>query len=345
MGQTCFMSVILQTLVHNPFVRNYYLGNGHNAADCEREHCTSCALAEMFVEFYSNEKAEGYGATGMLVASWLDDQSTLAGYQQQDAHEYFQFVLNSLHTTKGGLPSAPEETMPCACVVHRTFYGALQSSVTCTSCKNTTTTIDPVMDLSLDLRSHGKSATSKKLINGAKTSQPPQSAVDTTISLTSCLERFTSPETLTSSSYTCPRCKDGATTATKRLLIKRLPPTLTIHIKRFSHTNTKSGTSSKLETAVSFPLSFDFYPYTQRAHQQPEEHRSEQQVASNGNCIYELSSVVVHKGNLDNGHYVNFARKDGDWFLFDDHRVELVSEKRVLEAQAYLLVYVVRYLD
>lgn len=71
MGQTCFMSVILQTLIHNPFIRNYYLSEGHKTADCERESCVSCALDEMFVEFYSVEKTEGFGAVNMLMGSWL----------------------------------------------------------------------------------------------------------------------------------------------------------------------------------------------------------------------------------------------------------------------------------
>jgi ubiquitin carboxyl-terminal hydrolase 22/27/51 len=65
------MSVILQTLVHNPFVRNFYLSEGHKQADCEKEACVSCALDEMFVEFYSSDKNEGFGAVSMLMGSWL----------------------------------------------------------------------------------------------------------------------------------------------------------------------------------------------------------------------------------------------------------------------------------
>lgn len=71
MGQTCFMSVILQTFIHNPFIRNFYLSEGHKTADCEKESCVSCALDEMFVEFHSVEKTEGFGAVNMLMGSWL----------------------------------------------------------------------------------------------------------------------------------------------------------------------------------------------------------------------------------------------------------------------------------
>lgn len=74
MGQTCFMSVILQTLIHNPFMRNYYLGENHKSTECEKEHCMSCAMEEIFTEFYSTEKTEGYGAVPILMASWMAEQ-------------------------------------------------------------------------------------------------------------------------------------------------------------------------------------------------------------------------------------------------------------------------------
>jgi Ubiquitin carboxyl-terminal hydrolase len=56
---------------------------------------------------------------------------------------------------------------------------------------------------------------------------------------------------------------------------------------------------------------------------------------------YSLSAVVVHKGEINSGHYVNYARKGTDWFLFDDSKVVLVDEAEVLGAEAYLLVYVI----
>jgi ubiquitin carboxyl-terminal hydrolase 22/27/51 len=55
---------------------------------------------------------------------------------------------------------------------------------------------------------------------------------------------------------------------------------------------------------------------------------------------YTLSAVIVHKGGIDSGHYVAYAREGRDWFLFDDSKVVLASEGEVLGAQGYLLVYV-----
>jgi len=55
---------------------------------------------------------------------------------------------------------------------------------------------------------------------------------------------------------------------------------------------------------------------------------------------YQLSAVIVHKGEINSGHYVNYAREGNDWFLFDDSKVVLVSEAEVLKAEAYLMLYV-----
>lgn len=79
---------------------------------------------------------------------------------------------------------------------------------------------------------------------------------------------------------------------------------------------------------------------------------------------YDLSSVVVHKGKLDSGHYVCYCREAENvghhllkfrsstriadlwqWFLFDDSKVTLTPEAEVLGVDAYLLFYLVRSLD
>ncbi|KAF2738299.1 ubiquitin carboxyl-terminal hydrolase-like protein 22 [Polyplosphaeria fusca] len=334
MGQTCFMSVILQTLIHNPFIKNFYLSEGHRTADCEKEACVSCALDEMFVEFHSVEKTEGFGAVSMLLGSWLAAEA-LAGYQQQDAHEYMQFILNALHTHNGG---SSDNENDCKCIVHQSFSGKLSSTVTCDKCKNVTTALDPYMDLSLDVRNQTKK---RKTDAGTRD--------DAGLDLRDCLERFTSREKLAAADYTCQNC-EGGQSVTKQLSIKQLPPVLAIHLKRFEHNH---STSSKIETKVNFPVKLDLYPYTTRYKSiQPKASKLNVSSTTNSNInspanslTFELSSVIVHKGKIDSGHYVSYSRDGNDWFLFDDSKVILVSEAEVLAAEAYLLFYMVSGLE
>ncbi|THX53556.1 ubiquitin carboxyl-terminal hydrolase-like protein 22 [Aureobasidium pullulans] len=337
MGQTCFMSVVLQSLIHNPFIRAFYLSVGHRSLDCEREACTSCALDDIITEFHSTEKAEGYGAVAMLQGSWKGG-GNLAGYQQQDAHEYLQFILNSLHTTNLEEDEKEEKAEDCNCVIHRAFCGLMRSTVVCSKCKNVTAAVDPFMDLSLDLKSSGP----KKKKNEAPA---PAQAVD----LTECLDRFTSPEVLQASDYRCREC-DSQQSATKRLALSRLPPVLPIHLKRFSHSKT-SSTSIKLDAKVHFPTILDLQPYVSRP--RSKKGGGDSNGTKNGDIdkgssprpLYELSSVIVHKGKMDSGHYVSYAREGDEWFLFDDSKVVLVEEKEVLAAEAYMLFYIVQEIE
>ena len=70
LGQTCYMNVILQTMLHDPLLTTYFLGNGHQPHDCALPNCVGCAVSEAFAEFNNEEKAEGFGALNLLLASW-----------------------------------------------------------------------------------------------------------------------------------------------------------------------------------------------------------------------------------------------------------------------------------
>lgn len=219
MGSTCFMSVVLQSLIHNPLVRNFYLSDGHKPKECTQANCMSCAMDEVFSEFFATDKVDGFGPVNLLTTSWKCEQ-TLAGYQQQDAHEYLQFLLNQLHITNGG--NADTKDDPCKCIIHKSFYGKLQSDVTCEGCANVTTAYDPVMDLSLDLRIKAKKK-ANVLLDGAE---------PTMQTLQECLERFTSSEKLGVDNYNCGNCQgQQGQSASKQLTVKQLPPVLCIQLK------------------------------------------------------------------------------------------------------------------
>ncbi|EMC99959.1 hypothetical protein BAUCODRAFT_63002 [Baudoinia panamericana UAMH 10762] len=378
MGQTCFMSVILQSLVHNPLIRSYFLSEGHKSSDCEREACTSCALDDIFTDFYGQEKHEGYGAVHMLQGCWKGGGG-LAGYSQQDAHEFLNFFINSLHTaitetdeaedeennnkTEAKQKAAEKDAKDCSCIIHTAFSGLLTSTVTCTACRNVTTALDPFLDLSLDIRSAAVSVKKKKLtmINGTTTVREVLP-----MDLTECLDRFTSAETLSADSYHCRKC-DKNQEATKKLSLGRLPPVVAVHLKRFSHSKSLSQ-STKIETKIRYPLTADFTPYLTtpvpsnsgknkpKPQQQATGHAPDDEASAADTVdssaytpsdpIYELSSVVVHKGKIDNGHYVSYSRQaEHEWYRFDDSMVVQVDEKEALSAEAYMLFYVARGLD
>lgn len=233
MGSTCFMSVILQSFVHNPLLRNFFLSDGHQASDCTRENCMNCAMDDLFQDFYAQDKIDGFSASNILHNSWACRQAafaSLAGYEEQDAHEFFQFLAQELHRTNkcdngrsniddDAIDGKSDET--CNCIIHQTFYGKSQSTVTCQNCLGVTTSVEPFLDLSLGLNNMARK---NKKQNGVK--QRP-------LTLQRCLdEEYKRPERC---EYTCQTC-NGPQDAKKQLSIKRLPNVLCVQFKVYSDT-------------------------------------------------------------------------------------------------------------
>lgn len=67
----------------------------------------------------------------------------LAGYEQQDAHEFFMATLNLLHqhcsdmlpNAKKCLNSEDGDGRKCDCIIDQIFSGGLQSELVCQKCK------------------------------------------------------------------------------------------------------------------------------------------------------------------------------------------------------------------
>jgi ubiquitin carboxyl-terminal hydrolase 22/27/51 len=143
---------------------------------------------------------------------------TLVGYQQQDAHEYLQCLLNQLHTAEKH--HSGSDTAQCRCIIHRLFFGKLRSDLKCSNCGYVAPTTDPFMDLNLDLKDRLKTNGH----HGSATSS------ETSPTLISCLDHYTKPETLSPKEYKCHDCKERGH-ATKKLTIRKLPPILCITLK------------------------------------------------------------------------------------------------------------------
>lgn len=289
MGATCFMSVIFQSLIHNPLVRNFYLSGGHErGVKCgsgasnnsnglgsrgDGDHtekstpasdstpiisstpsatCLACALDDVFAEFFTSSSVAGYGPTNLLTTSWRVKRS-LAGYSEQDAHEFLQMVLNELHTSHydsqvlasgasqalgqvglpvGSLPSDLREReeiniQNCGCISHRTFCGELESKITCQTCGTVSSTVcDPMMDISLEIGALPEHGFTRSSVAGKSV---PRVAPPKSVTLEQCLDRFTAGETL-DATFKCNEC-NMKRPIQKRLSIRRLPSVLSIQLK------------------------------------------------------------------------------------------------------------------
>lgn len=59
LGNTCFMSVALQALVHNPFLMKYFLNDQHSLSTCPlskvKKFCLGCEMDYLFASMYNGE--------------------------------------------------------------------------------------------------------------------------------------------------------------------------------------------------------------------------------------------------------------------------------------------------
>ncbi|XP_068914440.1 ubiquitin carboxyl-terminal hydrolase nonstop [Tenebrio molitor] len=312
LGSTCFMNCIVQALMHTPLLRDYFLTERHKCKGVPGT-CLVCEVSKLFQEFYNGTRVP-LALHELLHLIWTHARH-LAGYEQQDAHEFFIATLDVLH--RHCLETMPNlktvslgKISRCPCIIDQIFTGGLQSDVVCQKCNGVSTTIDPIWDFSLDL--------GPVTLGG----RPPSSLVD-------CLERFTRAEHLgENAKIMCSNCQSYQE-STKQLTMKTLPIVISFHLKRFQH---MKEMEKKISTIISFPEMLDMTPFMSRS-------KNESPFPSDNR--YSLFAVINHLGNSINaGHYTAYVRQLQDyWYKCDDHVITRATLKEVLDSEGYLLFY------
>lgn len=320
LGSTCFMSSILQTLIHNPFVKYHFFGNDHHYFNCPSNYkyncngsinadnaCITCSIDLIFKNLFTSDNTDGVGMTNLLLTSWYK-RKAFSGSQEQDAHEFWQFLLNEFHSDYEKITKI-DANDTCKCLTHTVFSGELESSIKCAHCNQAKLTIDPMIDLSLEVGT----------------------LENKTIDLYDCLDLFTKEERL-DSMYECQFCSKK-TKALKSLKLKTVPYVLAFQLKRFKH-NLSNDTFTKIDLHVEIPLYLNLKNYTST----PTSSGTDTSV----DVIYELFALVCHMGSVNTGHYIVFVKDgNGQWFRFDDSVITRVSQEDVKNANPYLLYYIV----
>ena len=164
MGNTCFMSCILQVLAHNPASQAYFLRDvgtmrpchisnseidrckfvraetkGCNTANCSAPGtCLACELALLFAAIFETQGearnmehhhlADPLVPHRLLCAAWKLS-NLIASHRQQDAHEFLMVLLDGLRTHRIQNPTSVPINF-----IHEAFEGSLRSDIVPSCC-------------------------------------------------------------------------------------------------------------------------------------------------------------------------------------------------------------------
>ncbi|MED6220719.1 hypothetical protein PIB30_047534 [Stylosanthes scabra] len=151
-------------------------------------------------------------------------------YQQEDAHEFMQCVLDKLEMCfkdlKKNSKSFEDDNL-----VEKIFGGRSISKLRCCNCGHSSDTYEPLIDLSLE--------------------------IDNVDTLSSALESFTNVEKI-DAKFKCDSCKEEVSME-KQIMLDQTPSIAAFHLKRFK---TDGTYVEKIDKHVNFPLELDLMPYT-----------------------------------------------------------------------------------
>lgn len=353
--------------------------------------CALCELEEHLHKVHDESLREQPVAPSTFVTGFMEHVAPWFEIgQQEDSHEFLRLLIDAMQKSCQNARPVKEITDDDSPTATRTrsarnnkqkqasdqvskdteypfslFRGTVQSTVTCESCQATSSTLDPIEDIGLEVlvQPGAAATTTRPALESVRTSSrnaSPTPALYTPLAdVTAAFQRFTSPEVL-DAGYKCEKCgKEGR--AKKESRLASIPPVLTLHLKRFRYGETaaapvsrRSGRevgqllssqsssdpvyaggsgSAKIEGHIKFEQLIDLRPYL-----------TDELKEENGSktMLCRLFAVVVHAGkNSHSGHYIAYARnlQKDQWWKMDDGRVTPVTMQQVKQAEAYMLFY------
>ncbi|CAE8584390.1 unnamed protein product [Polarella glacialis] len=225
LGNTCYLNSAVQCLSQTTQLREALLG-GHLDHSDGRTCAVLTAFRGLLSQLWSPHSEEAPAPRNLKAAicsGTSGAESIFAGYDQQDAQELLQALLEALHGDLLRKPvEAPAEDPELSgddkcwrqaqqrdsSLVSDLFQGQLCSEVHCAGCTATEQTLELFWSLPV----------------------PVPSAAGP-LPLESTLEAFCAEEPLEHGGWRCTRC--GAQSGSKSFRLWRLPPVLQLHLKRF----------------------------------------------------------------------------------------------------------------
>jgi ubiquitin C-terminal hydrolase len=316
LSNSCYLSVILQVLVHTQPLADYIASRAYDMEELRTEALDfdSKEVLRAFTAIMTTVWTQVYEivAPKLMLRMLKKVKPSFDNGGQHDAHETYEVIVDKLHfclnfnsnkrpsdTAWGEVASA--ETAWTSHIERNgsaivdLMHGLMKSTLCCLKCGCTSTKFEVFSSILL-------------------------SVTDQSTSLKSCMSEFTRAETLPKA-WDCPSC-NGKVDCVKKLDFVRLPPVLAIVLKRYSYP------PCKLRHRLLCPVTDLFL----------EDLLPEASPAS-----FDMYAKVVHVGSVDEGHYYVFTKHHitQHWQRYDDTEIEVVDAAAVEgdNQDTYMLFY------
>ncbi|KMQ96738.1 ubiquitin carboxyl-terminal hydrolase 8 [Lasius niger] len=287
LGNSCYMNSIIQCLSNTTNLAKYFTDNSYaDDLNTSNDNMTQGQVVEEVAQVIKALWRGQYKSISPHDLKVAVGQYKLQfeSYEQQDSHEFLTFLLDWMHNDLKKEAKMPIEMTNAEkewdkamnsqrSIISDLFFGQLRSTITCSFCKQASTTYETFNSLTMSLSQSNK------------------------CTLNDCMEKFVTGQKV--SGWKCPKCQTPRD-ATKKFDFVKLAPIVVIHLNRFAESG---GWLEKRNTAVDFPLSgFNLKPYLVM--------ENTKMIMTNNirNYNYTLYAVSNHYGTMDGGHYTAFCK-------------------------------------
>eukprot|EP00924_Labyrinthula_sp_SR-Ha-C_P006179 snap_masked-scaffold_54-processed-gene-1.31-mRNA-1 protein AED:1.00 eAED:1.00 QI:0/-1/0/0/-1/1/1/0/914 len=329
-GATCYLNSLIQSLFHLESLRSKVLSWNHCEAkelanlfhpdDVElslaeyeffSENSLPLQLQNIFMDLlYGNftDSREGNYPLSLTPLFKTFGWEASQCLQQHDVQEMKNILLDEFSKDQDQNVRSWEKD----------FQGETENYICCLSCKKRSVKTESFLDVGLALSEFG----SKKCHN----------------SIQVCLQKYFEPEKLTGENqYYCDSCQSKVD-AVKGCTFKRFPNYLVLHLKRFNYDYSKN-IRVKTTSPCAIPMKLTAEDLVHRD-------ELEQNFETLKEMSFLLTSIILHQGDANCGHYRSLCKTSQGWVEFNDTRVTKYTTSEVdiflknrENSEAYLLIY------
>lgn len=329
---TCYLNTVIQCLSKTIVFSNIFLSK-ENPPIWERHINMNKKEKEFVIAFKNLINGMWLNEKGVIRPLTLLDLiqrnfESFSGYEQQDVHEIFIYLVDALHTGFSkevniditGNPKNKLEKLELMSmksfkqqynndysIILDLFYGQLITEIITTDGKHESYSFSPFSTLEVPIKDTSNSS----------------------VSLEECLDKFGEKELMTDDSKWYNDDTKQYHDARKSTTIFKLPNVMVLLLKRFNHNRRKN------RKLITFPKVIDFKKHI----------FCPELIENNTDSIYSLYAVCNHIGELNGGHYYANCKLNNNWYRYDDSNVQQIQFSNVVSSDAYMLFYIKKSLE